>query len=140
MVERFGSSNRWEPPVGYCRAVRAGPLVFVSGTTAMGPDDEIIGDGDAYLQARQALRNIEAALGRAGASLADVVQTRIFVIDIALWEEVGRAHAELLGSAPPTTAVVEVSPVDRPPAAGSSQHLFAFAQGDRPRAGGPKLL
>ena len=94
---------------GYSRAVRAGPLVFVSGTTATGADGELLGIGDAYEQTRQALRNVEEALGRAGAGLPDVVQTRMFVTDISRFEQVGRAHAECFPESPPSTSMVEVS-------------------------------
>jgi enamine deaminase RidA (YjgF/YER057c/UK114 family) len=108
-IDRFASASPFESVVGYSRAVRAGPLVLVAGTTATGPDGELIGEGDPYRQARQALHNIEASLLRAGAALSDVVQTRMYVVDIVRWEEVGRAHAELLGDVRPTTAMVEVS-------------------------------
>ena len=107
--QRFSSETRWEAVAGYSRAVRAGPLVFVSGTTATGADGELLGIGDAYEQARQALRNVEDALARAGAGLADVVQTRMFVTDISRFEQVGRAHAECFAETPPSTSMVEVS-------------------------------
>ena len=108
-MERFGSSGPWEQAVGHSRVVRAGSLVFVAGCTAVGPDGELIGGASAYAQAVQACQNIEAALGQAGATLADVVQTRMYVTDIARWEEVGRAHAEAFGAAPPVSTMVEVS-------------------------------
>ena len=107
--QRFSSGTRWEAVAGYSRAVRAGPLVFVSGTTATGADGELLGIGDAYEQTRQALRNVEDALARAGAGLADVVQTRMFVTDISRFEQVGRAHAECFAEMPPSTSMVEVS-------------------------------
>lgn len=109
MIERHGSGGPWERAVGYSRAVRAGSLVFVAGCTAVGPDGELIGGASAYAQAVQACRNIEAALAQAGAAMADVVQTRMFVTDAARWEEVGRAHAEAFGAAPPVATMVEVS-------------------------------
>ncbi len=108
-VERFSSSSDFEPVVGYSRAVRAGPLVFVAGTTAIEPDGEIVGEGSPYIQARDCLRRIEEALARAGAKLTDVVQTRLYVVDIAHWQDVGRAHREVLGTVRPTTSMVEVS-------------------------------
>ena len=108
-IRRFSSGTRWEPLVGYSRAVRAGPLVFVAGTTATGPDGELVGEGDPYAQTRQALRNVETALHRAGARLEQLVQTRLYVTDIARWEEVARAHGEVLGSVRPVTAMIEVS-------------------------------
>ena len=108
-IERFGSGTRWEPVVGYSRAVRAGPLVLVAGTTATGPDGTLVGGDDAYEQTRQALANVEAALSKAGASLSDVIQTRMYVTDIDRWEEVGRAHGELFAQIRPVTAMVEVS-------------------------------
>jgi enamine deaminase RidA (YjgF/YER057c/UK114 family) len=107
-VERFGSDNPWEATVGYCRAVRAGDHVHVSGTTAV-VDGVVVGVGDAAEQTRVALRIIADALVRAGASLADVVRTRMFVTDIDDWEAVGRAHGEVFTAIRPAATMVEVS-------------------------------
>ncbi|MFC7154702.1 RidA family protein [Halomarina halobia] len=106
---RVSSGTEWEPRVGYSRAVRVGPHVRVSGTTATDADGALVGRGDPYRQAVRAIENVEAALERADASLADVVRTRLFVTDIDDWERIANAHAEYFGEIRPATSMVEVS-------------------------------
>lgn len=135
-IERIGSGAPWEPIVGYSRAVRAGDWIAVSGTTSFDEAGQIVGKGQMYVQARQAIANIAAALERVGASLGDVIRTRIFVTDIERFHDIARAHRESFGAAPPAATAVEVRRLVHPDLMIEIEaDAFVPRVASRPRAG-----